>query len=61
MPAPKARVSLAPVPKVANGGLAASLTVLMVYIVGLLGLDVPPEVASAFTTLVGFGVAWQTD
>lgn len=35
-----------------GGGVAGSLTVILVWVVGMAGLDVPPEVASAFTTLV---------
>jgi len=60
MPAPPASSPLKPTKKVASGGVAASLTIIVVYVAGLLGLDVPAEVASAFTTLVGFGVAWKT-
>lgn len=35
--------------KVGAGGLAGALSVLV---------DVPPEVASAFTTVIGFGVGY---
>lgn len=52
MPAPASRTSRAPVAKVAAAGVAGSVTVIVVYIAGLLGLDVPAEVASAFTVLV---------
>lgn len=40
-------------PKVAAGGLAGAVTILVVYFAGLAGLDVPPEVASAFSVVVG--------
>lgn len=39
-------------PKVAAGGLAGGITIILVWVAGLAGLDVPPEVASAFTVLV---------
>jgi len=45
-------------PKVAAGGIAGAVTILVVYIAGVLGLDVPPEVSSAFTTLVAFGAGY---
>jgi hypothetical protein len=41
-------------PKVAAGGIAGSVTILAVWVAGLLGVDVPPEVASAFTVVVTF-------
>lgn len=40
-------------PKVQASGAAGAVTILAVWIAGLLGLDVPPEAASAFTVLVG--------
>lgn len=39
-------------PKVQAAGWAGALTILLVWIAGLSGLDVPAEAASAFTTLV---------
>ena len=47
-----------PTPKVAAAGVAGAFTVLVVYIVGLAGLDVPAEVASAFTTLIAFAAGY---
>ena len=43
-----------PVPKVAAAGIAGSLTVLLVFILGQLNFEVPPEVASAVTTIIAF-------
>lgn len=40
-------------PKVKAGGVAGAVTILVVYVAGLAGLDVPAEVASAFTVVVG--------
>lgn len=39
-------------PKVQAAGAAGAVTVLLVWIAGMFGLDVPPEAASAFTVLV---------
>jgi hypothetical protein len=39
-------------PKVAAAGWAGAVSVVIVYIAGLLGLAVPGEVASALTTLI---------
>lgn len=49
---------LKPEPKVAAGGAAGAVTIVLVYLASLAGLDVPPEVASAFTVLVSFGAAY---
>lgn len=46
--------SAAPTEKVAAAGIAGSLTVLLVWLAGQAGIEVPPEVASAVTTLVAF-------
>lgn len=50
--------SLMPVPKVAAGAAAGAATVLLVWIAGMLGADVPPEVASAVTVLLSAGAAY---
>lgn len=39
-------------PKVQASGLAGAVTILVVYVAGLAGLEVPAEAASAFTVLV---------
>jgi hypothetical protein len=39
-------------PNAVAAGLSGSVTVLAVYLAGLAGLDIPAEVASAFTTIV---------
>lgn len=43
--------------KVAWGGVAGAASVIVVWVVSLLGVAVPAEVASAFTTLLTFGVS----
>lgn len=49
---------MAPQPKVVAGGIAGALTIIVVWVAGLLGLDVPAEVASAFTVLVSFAAGY---
>lgn len=45
--------------KVAAGGLAGSLTIILVWVLNTaIGVDVPPEVASAFTTILTFGTGF---
>jgi hypothetical protein len=46
--------SLVPVPKVAAAGIAGVVSIVVVFIAAQLDLEVPPEVASAFTTLAAF-------
>lgn len=46
--------SMAPTTKVSAGGVAGALTVLVVWILGLLHVAVPPEVASALTVIISF-------
>ena len=49
---------MAPTPKVVAGGAAGALSIILVYTVGLFGLDVPPEVASSVTVLISFAAAY---
>lgn len=44
--------------KVQAGGAAGAITVVLVWAVGLAGLEIPPEVASAVTVLIGTGAAF---
>lgn len=41
-------------PKVQAAGTAGAASVLLVYVLARLGLDLPAEVASAITTLLAF-------
>ncbi len=43
---------MTPNPKVQAAGAAGAVTVLLVWVAGMFGLDVPAEAASAFTVLV---------
>lgn len=50
--------SLAPEPKVVAGTLAGALTVLVAYLADLAGLELPPAVTAALTTLLALGTAY---
>lgn len=45
-------------PKVAGGTLAGSLTLIVVWILGLFGVAVPLEIGMAFTLLFTFAGGW---
>lgn len=47
-----------PTTKVAAAGVGGSLTVLVIYVLGLFGVDLPPEVASALSALISFGAGY---
>lgn len=44
--------------KVQAGGIAGALTIVLVWLLGALNVDVPPEVASAITTIISTGTAY---
>lgn len=50
--------SLMPTPKVAAGGIFGAAAIVIVWIAGQFGVEVPPEVAAAFTVLLGSGAAY---
>jgi len=52
------QTSLAPTTKVAAGGGAGAVTVIVVWILGLLHVAVPPEVASALTVVISFATSY---
>ena len=45
-------------PKVAAGGVAGALTVVLVFVLTQVGVELPPEVASALTTLISFAAGY---
>jgi len=45
-------------PKVTAAGVAGAVTVLLVFGLSSLGVDLPPEVASALTTLIAFAAGY---
>ena len=50
--------SAKPYPKVLAGGAAGAASVVVVWLVGLAGVEVPAGVSSAFTTLITFAAAY---
>ena len=49
---------MTPQPKVVAGGIAGAVTIVLVWAAGMAGVDVPAEVASAFTVLVSFAAGF---
>ena len=47
-----------PKPKVAGGVLAGAITVILVWVLSLFGVETPGAVGAALATVVGFIVAW---
>lgn len=45
-------------PKVVAAGVAGSITVVLVFVASQCGLNVPPEVASAVTTILSFAAGF---
>lgn len=43
-----------PTPKVAVAGVSGAVTLIVVWVVGMFGVDVPAEVAAAATVIVSF-------
>lgn len=52
--------SAAPTAKVAAVGVAGAITLILVWVAGMAGLEVPPEVASAVTLLIAAGAGYFT-
>lgn len=46
-------------PKVRVSGTAGALAVVLVYVAGLFGADVPAEVAAALTVLISTGAGYM--
>jgi len=44
--------------KVGAGAVGGAVAVIVVYAVGVAGLEVPPEVAVAFGTVLSFAAGW---
>jgi len=47
-----------PKPKVTGGVLAGALSVILVWVLSLMGVEVPGAVGAAIATVIGFVVAW---
>lgn len=50
--------NIKPTEKVQAGGYAGSAAIVLLWIAGQLGLDVPPEIAGAFVLLLSGAAAW---
>ncbi len=48
------QVDNTPVPKMQAAGIAGSITVVLIFILGQIDFEVPPEVASAVTVIISF-------
>lgn len=45
-------------PKVAASGIAGAITVLLVYALSLVGVEIPTSVASAITVIIAFAAGY---
>lgn len=52
--------TLAPTNKVLAGGIAGACSVILIYVLGEFGIEMPPEVASAITFLLATGAGYMT-
>jgi hypothetical protein len=52
--------SAAPVRKVSAGGIAGALSIVLVFVLGSMGVDVTAEVAAALTTIISFAAGYLT-
>lgn len=50
--------NLMPTPKVAAAGISGAIAVLLIWLAGMTGVPLTPEVASAITLLIMSGAAW---
>lgn len=49
-----------PTPKVVAGGAGGAITIIVVWVLSLVGVDMPAVVASAVTTVASFGAGYFT-
>ncbi|MCG9891107.1 MAG: hypothetical protein MH252_08530 [Thermosynechococcaceae cyanobacterium MS004] len=52
--------SLAPIAKIQNVGISGSVSTLLIYVAGLRGVQMPPEVAAAIVTVAGSVAGYLT-
>lgn len=50
-----------PTRKVTAGAIGGAASIIVVWMIGVLGLEVPAEVASAFTTVISFGLGYMVE
>ncbi len=46
--------------KVIQGGMWGAVTIILTWMVSLVGLDIPTEVGQAFTVVLSSAAAWYT-
>ena len=57
-PAEETPMDLTPTPKVAAAGTGGALSIVLIYLLAQVGVDLPPEVAAAAATLVAFAAGY---
>ena len=57
-PAKETIMNLTPTPKVAAAGAGGAASIVLIYVLSLVGITLPPEVAAAITTLLAFGAGY---
>lgn len=50
--------AMSPEPKVTAAGVGGAFAIVLVWILGQFGVDMPAEVAAAVTTLLAFAAGW---
>lgn len=45
-------------PKIASAGIAGAITVVLLWILSMIGVEVPVEVASAVTVIIAFAAGY---
>ncbi len=58
IPMPEAAPSNAPSPKITSVAVAGSLSALLIWALGQVGLSIPPEIAAEISVLIGAFVGW---
>ncbi|WP_153008332.1 MULTISPECIES: hypothetical protein [Rhodococcus] len=48
-----------PTAKVAATGIAGSIAIVLIWVAGLAGIDMPAEVAAAITAIIAFGAGYM--
>lgn len=51
-------MSMTPTPKMAAVGVAGAGAIVLVWVAGLVGIDMPPEVAAAMAVLLNFAAGY---
>lgn len=57
-PAKETTMSYTPTPKVAAAGAGGATSIILIYVLSLMGVELPPEVAAAIATLLAFAAGY---